>query len=57
MTVMEAMATGIPVITTNWSAHLDFMNDSNGYLIAVQQLVPFTNNLLWAEPDKNHVGN
>ena len=55
MTVMEAMATGIPVITTNWSAHLDFMNDSNGYLIAVQQLVPFTNNLLWAEPDKNHL--
>ncbi|MGE7906609.1 glycosyltransferase family 4 protein [Peribacillus sp. NPDC094092] len=30
---LEAMACGLPVITTNWSAHLDFINQQNGYLI------------------------
>ncbi|MFW5435439.1 glycosyltransferase family 4 protein [Paenibacillus apiarius] len=58
MTVMEAMASGLPVITTRWSAHLDFVNDMNGYLIAVQRFVPShqTNSrLLWAVPDKHHL--
>lgn len=35
---LEAMASGIPVITTNWSAHLDFVNEENGYLIGVERL-------------------
>ncbi|GAX91976.1 glycosyltransferase family 4 protein [Effusibacillus lacus] len=35
---LEAMASGIPVITTNWSAHLDFVNEANGYLIQVEKL-------------------
>jgi hypothetical protein len=58
LTVMEAMATGLPVITTNWSAHLDFLNDANGYLIAVQGFVPSNPSnprLLWAVPSKNHL--
>lgn len=34
LTIMEAMACVVPVITTSWSAHLDFVNQSNGYLIS-----------------------
>ena len=30
---MEAMAMGLPAIATRFSAHLDFMNDENSYLI------------------------
>ncbi|MFC0418145.1 glycosyltransferase family 4 protein [Cytobacillus solani] len=58
MTVMEAMATGLPVITTNWSAHLDFINHTNGYLIDVkdyQKLHAWNTELSWAEPDKDHL--
>ncbi|WP_018759811.1 glycosyltransferase family 4 protein [Paenibacillus terrigena] len=58
LTVMEAMATGLPVITTNWSAHLDYLNDTNGYLINVQGFVhlnPINPRLLWAIPSKNHL--
>lgn len=58
MTVMEAMASGLPVITTNWSAHLDFINHTNGYLIDVkgyQKLNAWNTELLWAEPNKDHL--
>lgn len=30
---VESMACGVPVITTNWSAHLDYCNNKNSYLI------------------------
>jgi glycosyltransferase involved in cell wall biosynthesis len=30
---LEAMACGTPVITSNWSAHLDFCNNKNSYLV------------------------
>ena len=33
LTSSEAMASGLPVITTNWSGHLEFMNDRNSFLI------------------------
>ncbi|KJB88698.1 glycosyl transferase family 2 [Paenibacillus sp. E194] len=58
LTVMEAMASGLPVITTRWSAHLDFVNDANGYLISVQKFAPAhpTNSrMLWAVPDNMHL--
>lgn len=58
MTVMEAMASGLPVITTRWSAHLDFVNDTNGYLISVQKhdrACPRNKKLLWAVPDHLHL--
>jgi len=58
LTVMEAMATGLPVITTNWSAHLDFLNDTNGYMISVQGFIPSNPSnprLMWAVPSKNHL--
>lgn len=31
--IMEAMAMELPVIATGWSAHMDFLDGSNGYLI------------------------
>jgi glycosyltransferase involved in cell wall biosynthesis len=57
MTVMEAMATGLPVITTNWSAHVDFVNHSNGYLISVENLIPCNSvpSLMWAQPSTDHL--
>lgn len=58
MTVMEAMAVGLPVITTNWSAHLDFINQFNGFLISVQGFsTAFAgkSRLSWAIPNKDHL--
>jgi len=37
MTVLEAMACGVPVIATNYSAHTDFLNARNAYLIDVSE--------------------
>ena len=36
---MEAMASGVPVIATRWSAHLEFMNDENSLLVDSDGLV------------------
>lgn len=61
MPIMEAMACGIPVIATNWSAQCDFLNDGNAYLLNVKKLVPaitkspYYKNLNWAEPDYEHL--
>ena len=59
---MEAMATGLPVIATRWSAHLDFMNDENSLLLDINGLVPATDPDLsvyrgtsWAEPSVSHL--
>lgn len=30
---LESMASGVPVIATEWSAHLDFVTSENGYLV------------------------
>ncbi|MCL4426149.1 MAG: glycosyltransferase [Firmicutes bacterium] len=38
--VMEAMAAGLPVITTGWSAPMDFLSEANSYLIPIQGLEP-----------------
>ncbi|TAK32241.1 MAG: glycosyltransferase [Chloroflexota bacterium] len=62
---MEAMAMGLPVIGTRWSAQLDFMNDENSYLIDIEGLVAvdrqqsmehpqFTPDQKWAEPSASH---
>ena len=40
MPVFEALACGTPVIATNWSAYLDYLNDDNAYLIDVERLEP-----------------
>lgn len=58
LTVMEAMASGLPVITTNWSAHLDFIHTDNGYLINVEKFAaphPQYPRLFWAVPDLLHL--
>lgn len=58
LTVMEAMASSLPVITTRWSAHLDFVDDANGYLISVQKFAPAhpkNSKMLWAVPDTMHL--
>jgi len=56
MPVLEAMACGLPVIATDWSAHRDFMNESNAYPLPVDSLVaaeakcPYYRGFKWAEP-------
>jgi glycosyltransferase involved in cell wall biosynthesis len=39
LTLAEAMARGLPVVATNWSGNVDFVNDRTGILIPYQ-LVP-----------------
>ncbi|UJF32100.1 glycosyltransferase family 4 protein [Paenibacillus hexagrammi] len=53
----EAMLMCMPVIATNWSGHLDYMNEENAYLIDVDRLVrikdsdfPMFNGHYWANP-------
>jgi glycosyltransferase involved in cell wall biosynthesis len=55
----EAMACGIPVITTNSGGQTDFVNNANGYLI---NSTPIENTwdimyegINWAMPDLNHL--
>jgi GT2 family glycosyltransferase len=56
MPILEAMACGLPVIATNWSAQCDFMNEGNAYPIAVDSLIPaaakcpYYAGFRWAEP-------
>jgi GT2 family glycosyltransferase len=56
MPILEAMACGLPVIVTDWSAQCDFMNAGNAYPLAVDRLVPavakcpYYTGLRWAEP-------
>lgn len=65
MPVYEALACGIPVITTRWSAHLDYLTDENSYLINVKEFEPVPlfhnpldkiyNGFCWALPDIEHL--
>jgi len=59
---MESMACGVPVIATNWSAHLAFMNDENSYLVDTDGLVladsvevPLYAKQRWANPSLTHL--
>ncbi len=60
---MEAMACGLPVLATRWSATLDFMDDSNSMLIDIDGLVPTEataefrhfHGQRWAEPSAAHL--
>lgn len=58
--VMEAMACELPVIVTNYSAPLDYLNQDCAYLIPVERLVPVYDPHFfpqestwgeWAQPD------
>ncbi len=54
--IIEAMACGLPVIATDWSAHCDFMTADNAYPLPVETLVParakcpYYAGFRWAEP-------
>lgn len=61
MPVIEAMACGLPVIATNWSAHCDFMTESNAYPLPIEGLVPaqakcpYYAGFRWAQPSRSHL--
>lgn len=61
MPVIEAMACGLPVIATNWSAHTDFMDETVAYPLAVAELIPaeakcpYYKGFAWAQPDEDHL--
>lgn len=55
---LEAMACGVPVIATNWGGQIDFLSESNSYLVPSKlvDVPPDTELSLiaghrWAEPD------
>jgi glycosyltransferase involved in cell wall biosynthesis len=59
---LEAMACRLPVIATNWSGQLDFLNHQNSYLID-SRLAPVPSEVeieyyrgqCWAEPSVDHL--
>jgi hypothetical protein len=61
MPILEAMACGLPVIATNWSAQTDFMKESNAYPLEVESLIPATakcpyyEGFKWAQPSYEHL--
>ena len=60
MPILEAMACGLPVIATNWSAYTDFFNASNGYpvdykLVAADARCPYYKGFQWADPSYEHL--
>lgn len=60
LTMAEAMLLGKPVIATNYSGNLDFMNDWNSLLVPCKlvklgrPMPPYDANSEWAEPSIEH---
>lgn len=65
MPVFEALACGIPVITTKWSSHINYLDDATAYLIEIDGLeaIPSGGTPLdkvyrgfkWAIPSQEHL--
>jgi GT2 family glycosyltransferase/glycosyltransferase involved in cell wall biosynthesis len=61
MPILEAMACGLPVIATSWSAPADFLTELNSYPLQVDRLVPaeakcpYYRGFHWAEPSYEHL--
>jgi glycosyltransferase involved in cell wall biosynthesis len=61
MPILEAMACGLPVIVTNWSAQTEFINERNAYLLNIKTLIdakakcPYYEGFQWADPDEEHL--
>lgn len=59
--ILEAMACGLPVIATAWSAQTDFINDEIAYPLSIEGLVsaeakcPYYEGFNWAEPSYEHL--
>ncbi len=61
MPTLEAMACGLPVISTYWSAQTEFLREDISYPLRVKKLVPavakcpYYAGFEWAEPDFEHL--
>lgn len=60
MTILEAMACGLPVITTGWGGQMDFCSPQAAYLVnyhltEAKQHPLYVDGAQWAEPDINHL--
>jgi glycosyltransferase involved in cell wall biosynthesis len=62
--ILEAMASGLPVIATHYSAPVDYLDATNGYPLNVAAMTPVYDPFFysvgewlgdWAEPDWNHL--
>jgi GT2 family glycosyltransferase len=60
MTALEAMASGLPTIATNWGGMADFLHDGIGYpldwrFVPAEARCPYYDGFDWAEPDPDHL--
>ncbi|MGH7426611.1 MAG: glycosyltransferase, partial [Candidatus Methylomirabilales bacterium] len=60
MPILEAMACGLPVISTGWSGPADFLSEDNGYplqyrMTPAEARCPYYKGFEWADPDADHL--
>jgi glycosyltransferase involved in cell wall biosynthesis len=61
MPTLEAMACGLPVISTGWGAQSEFLHAGVGYPLAIRGMAPaitrspYYAGTHWAEPDLDHL--